>query len=76
MVPPSESKTRLPVPVLVSIVLSLVIAICMLPNVPPVETIEPLVTISPARTISEWKVATPATPVSYTHLTLPTTHCV
>ena len=33
----------------------------MLPNVPPVDTIELLLTSSPERTISDKKVATPAT---------------
>ena len=40
IVPPAESITRLPVPVLVSIVLSFVTPICILPNVPPDDTIE------------------------------------
>ena len=40
-VPPAESMIRLPVAVLVSMVLSFVTPICILPNVPPDDTIAP-----------------------------------
>ena len=64
MVPPAESIIRLPVPVLVSIVLSLVVPTCILPNVPPDDTIAPpppIVCKLPPRTISFAMVTTPTT---------------
>ena len=64
IVPPAESIIKLPVPVLVSRVLSFVTPICILPNVPPDYTIAPpppIVCKLPPRTISFAMVTTPTT---------------